>query len=109
MVAPPRPTNRIDRKMWGIAAELSFLPELERDWATETLWNRLDWGDEWGLMMMDLREIDAAYEAGEMSDAQRAAYRDLAHKLLAAGPQLRRLELVMQFPVPLETVVNSQE
>lgn len=101
--------QRIDRDLWAINAELAFLPELERDWDTETLWNRLIWGDEWGQLMTFLVALHRAYQAGEMSNEQRVAYRDLAHKLLAALPQFQRLDLLTGFPVPLETVAHSQE
>ncbi len=101
--------RRIDHDLWAINAELSFLPDLERDWDDETADNRMIYSNDWGQMMSFLVALHRAHETGEMSNDQRAAYRDLARRLLAALPQLRRLELVMAFPVPLETVADSQE
>ena len=84
----------IDLALWGITAEVEFLPKLAEFWAQDPREaDQSSFPYEWYDLMGQLETLDRAYRAGQMTPEQAERYRKLLRKLEEALPIIERLGL----------------
>lgn len=109
MVASPEVVNNLNHYLWGIGAELGFLPELAKDWeGDENLTLRIDWQYEWAELMVQFNELFDAYQSNQMTAGQRQQFVSLVREMQKAVPLLKQLGLPEPLR-PLHMIAGSQE
>ncbi|MDQ2785297.1 MAG: hypothetical protein M3Y58_09890 [Chloroflexota bacterium] len=94
MAAKTEVTDRVERRLSGILAEVDWLPNTAAEWNELPDGERASISMDWDHLMADyLPEIHNAYHADQMTPDQRARYYELLHKLKDAQPIFERLNL----------------
>lgn len=94
MGSPSTVRDPIDLALWGITAEVEFLPKLAEFWAQDPREaDQSSFPYEWYDLMGQLETLDRAYRAGRLTPEQAERYRELLRKLEEALPIIERLGL----------------
>jgi hypothetical protein len=93
MVTTSQVSSLIDTDLHLLSREVAYLPELARDWASDTAESRDAFYLEWRSLMGTLTMVDRAYRVGDMSAEQQKCYRTLQRNLADALPIIERLGL----------------
>ena len=86
-------SERIDRTILYLSAELDDLPNVVAEWDALPGWNRAPVAIDWDNMLAGmLPELDRYACSGELSSKQHEQYRELRRKLREALPLIERLD-----------------
>jgi len=83
--------DRVDHELEDLEAEVSFLPELAKDWEKEHRVTQISATLEWSNLMGGLKFLDWAFHSSQMTLEQRGRYRALLRKLKEALPTIKKL------------------
>ena len=87
-------TNRLDRSLHVLLAEVEDLPRVASEWHERPEWEQVSFSLDWDhLMASYLIELQEAHLSGDMSDSQGEQYRGLLRELKSAMPLIARLQL----------------
>jgi len=91
MATTPSVTHHVAATLRGIAAELGFLPELEKQWDQEPDSSKASWQLEWEEMLARLTRIAQEERTGTLAAAERVQYTSVIRDLLKSAPTLAQL------------------
>lgn len=114
MATTTQTTDRIERSLSALLAEVDWLPNTVTEWATTPESERISISLDWDHLLIDyLAELDVYYFLDEMTAEQQERYQTLLQKLRDAQPLFTQIGIsqprIPLHDVPLTEITFAQD